>query len=78
MVKLTKKFIVQIPPTFNSKKLKIGEMMEVYDTSIPGQILLKTYDGIVSLNDPNQTWSSGTMLSGRKLLPGEEILLTQE
>ena len=60
--------------------LKMGEMMEIDDEDNPtdkGSIGIKTYDGIISLNDPGISWELSAKLRGRKLFPGESVTLTQ-
>lgn len=77
-MKLTKSFKDDKP--FNSSMLEVGEMMKCTEIDNHyGEILLRIYgDTIVSLNTPGSTWSGPSSLSGRKLLPGESVTLTQE
>ena len=65
---------------FNSQMLGVGEMMELDNetTLYSGIILLRTFDGFVSLNNPNATWCNSATLTGRKLLSGEGVTLIQE
>lgn len=59
------------PQPFTSDDLKIGEMGMIIDDSIHnGQVLLRTYEGLVSLSNPRQTWperhgSSPNFMIGR-------------
>jgi len=67
---------------FYSNMLEIGEMMEITDPLVEhkkGDILLRTYSGLVNLNNPANTflWERSN-IAGRKLLPGEGITLIQE
>jgi hypothetical protein len=49
-----------------------------------GEVLMGTYDGLVSLSDPARTWSfrqarqgsSGPTFPVRRLAPGESVTLT--
>ena len=38
-------------------------------------IILKTYDGFVSLSDPSVTWNSDPNVSVRLLKPGQKVIL---
>ena len=61
--------------------LKIGEMMEVDEEKTPeykGFVILRSYNCLVCLNDPTNTWGIYSLLEGYKLLPGESVTLTQE
>ncbi len=60
---------------FFTSELKIGEMMEVELGE--SHILLKTNDGLVSLTNPNFTWSNEYNIIGRKLDINEGITLIQ-
>lgn len=71
----TKKYDERNDTTFDSSMLKIGEMMETETTKY---IIIRTYDGFVSLTNPNDTWDEEHKLIGRKLEPGEGITLIQE
>mgnify|MGYP000377776043 CR=1 FL=1 len=78
MSKLTKSWLDKKEPLFDSSMLKVGEMMETKS----GEIILRVYRKLVSLNNPNSTWDLAPNVSGdiygRKLQPGESITLTQE
>lgn len=63
---------------FNASMLEIGEMMEVTEECYSGHVLLRCYGYVVSLFDPKEAWDIDCSLTGRKLLPGESITLTQE
>lgn len=67
-----------IQKEFNSSMLEIGEMMEITEGCYSGHIILRCYEFIVSLYNPKNTWDIDCTLTGRKLLPGESITLTQE
>jgi len=62
---------------FLAKWLRVGEMMEVEDEIKRGHILLRSFNSIISLTDPNHTYGIDCELTGRKLLPGESVTLTQ-
>ena len=67
---------------FNASMLSVGEMMEVTencdDLLYKGHILLKTYNGIISLTDPEFSWDSKCSLKGKKFKKGEGVTLIQE
>ena len=66
---------------FNASMLSIGEMMEVtenYNDLYKGHILLRTYNGIISLTEPKFFWSSECVLKGKKFKKGEGVTLIQE
>ena len=65
---------------FDSSRLKIGEMMvSSLEFAVgPNQILFRTRNSIVSLSQPELIWDQSIAILGRKLLPGESIILTQE
>jgi len=63
-----------------AKDLKIGELAICTDDDRPdvkGHVMLKTYDGLISINDPHKTWHSQTSLLVVKLPVGTQIILTQ-
>lgn len=64
----------KVPPSFNASKLAIGEMMETKT----GEIVIRSYNSIVSLTYPEQTWDTQATLSGRKLERGEYVTITQD
>lgn len=76
MAKLTKSFKTDEIP-FNATMLKVGEMMECTGESYRGHILLRCTSALISLNAYNR-WDNIPILTGRKLLPGEFVTLTQE
>lgn len=68
-------------------ELEIGDMMVIqsddpYISQFNGMILLKTFSGYVTLDNPRNTWGLSVevnkQLKGRKLLPGESVSLIQE
>ena len=74
MAKLTINTHTPSQPHFNSDMLKIGEMMQTDG----GSILLKVYDVVVDLGNPEMTFDAKSTITGRKLLQGESITLTQK
>lgn len=68
----------------SSLELKVGDMMRLRmkrylePKTSDGEIVLKTYIGIISLNNPYTTWSQNQILYGEKLNKGEQIVLEQE
>jgi len=84
MSELTKSWLDKKEKPFDSSMLRVGEMMEVLEFGPHnGQILLRAYGSLISLTDPNGTWSFESLhlcpaFTGRKLQPGESITLTQE
>lgn len=66
-----------IQKEFHSSMLKQGEMMEITLGVYTGQVIMRTYDSLVSLTNAD-TWNQNATLIGRKLLPGESITLVQE
>ena len=59
--------------------MAIGQMMELVDGCKKGGIILRTYDGLVQLDSPSNTWSGNNCtLEGRLLNSGEGITLIQE
>ena len=64
-----------------ANEVAIGELVEDNDAV---EVLLGTYDGLVSLSDPARTWSfrqarqgsSGPTFPVRRLAPGESVTLT--
>lgn len=67
---------------FAAKDLKVGEMMVITDPGVicNDHIIMRIYNSIISLTNPNYTWSSPEALSftGRKLKKGETFTLTQK
>lgn len=65
--------------SFDASQLKVGEMMLVIEEGVyKGDILLKTYNSVVSLVDPSFTWNPCINIKGRKLLQGESVTLIVE
>lgn len=66
---------------FNASMLSVGEMMEVTENCndlYKGHILLRTYNGIISLTDPKFLWDIQCSLKGKKFKKGEGVTLIQE
>ncbi len=67
---------------FNSSMLKLGEMMEIEgEQDYPefnNHILLRVYDRVISLHNPKLTWNISVAFPGRKLNPGNGVILIQE
>ena len=62
-----------------ASSLKVGDMMVITEAGCyTGHVILRTYDALCSLTNPNSTWGVGAPHKGRKLLPGESVTLTQE
>jgi len=78
-MKLKKNFKEQ-KLTITAGELKIGEMMEVTDGDYTEHILLRTYDRLISLSNPNLTWDEpkNITIEGIRLLPGQSVTLIQE
>lgn len=62
----------------SARQLSIGEVMQVMDGSSTynGEILLRTYDMLISLSNPRNTWSTGVTIRGVRLPKGTQITLT--
>ena len=62
-----------------ANEVAIGELVEDNDAV---EVLMGTYDGLVSLSNPTRTWSfrqndcSGPTFLVRRLTPGESVTLT--
>ncbi|KKL56071.1 hypothetical protein LCGC14_2249090 [marine sediment metagenome] len=54
--------------------LKVGELGEIVGLSYEG-ILLRTFEGIVSLTAPNHTWDKDCTLDVKKLTRGTIVQL---
>ena len=54
--------------------LKVGELGEIVGLSYKG-ILLRTFDGLVSLTAPNHTWKADCTLDVKRLCPGTIVQL---
>ena len=68
------------PSGISMFQMQVGQIAEIIDTSYQGDIVLRTYDRIQSLNNPSRSWDNPTTASVRvKLLPkGSKITLTVE
>ena len=64
----------QQAPEIACDALKVGEVA-VCMSSYTGEIFLKTFAGIVSLSNPEHTWSNECSLIVRRLAPGTIIKL---
>lgn len=64
--------------SFTAADLKVGEMMRVLkgEGFYSDKILLRTYDSIVSLSSPDETWTTDARLKGEKLPSGYEVIIT--
>lgn len=60
--------------------MKIGQLARVInpETNYMRHIVLRTFDGIVSLSNPGLTWSTDCSLQVELLPPGYQITLEQE
>ena len=61
-------------PEVGCDALKVGEVAVCTDC-YTGEIFLKTFAGIVSLSNPEHTWSNECSLVVRRLAPGTIIKL---
>lgn len=68
------------PQTVSADQMEIGQVARVSETDrfYAGEIILRTYSGIVSLTDPNHTWNSGGPREVEILPPGTTVTLTTE
>ncbi len=57
---------------------RIGNIVEVASGAYKGKICLVTYDNLVSLKHPEETWSSWDKFELRKVPVGSQVILTQE
>ena len=71
--------------TQNSKKMlakdtKIGDLMRIIDLehNCLGHILLRSWQGLVSLNDPHKTWNREITIEVQLLSRGESVTLIAE
>lgn len=56
----------------------LGDLMEVIEGCYNGHILLNAYDNIISLTNPQLTWSKDCSLRVRILPKGTEVKLIVE
>ena len=78
MAKITTDFEIT-KDNFVSTDLKVGEMMQLDWQETPANnIIMRTYDEYVLLNNSYIVWDKKARLYGRKLLSGESVTLTQE
>jgi len=68
-LKLGKKVIL-------AKEMKIGDIGKVDDDMYRGDIVIRTYEGLVSLSNVQRVWSREVPLEVRLLEPGSAIALT--
>jgi hypothetical protein len=59
----------------SAQDLRVGELATVIDTSYAGQIVLRTHDGLVSLNNPRHTWGDNCALLVERLPKGTVLTL---
>ena len=66
----------QLGEYFAADKLAVGELAEIRGDNRDGMIVLMTYDNrVVSLNEPERTWTGGCSLLVKRLPPGTVIQL---
>lgn len=61
---------------FNSSFLKIGEIIQINDPDVKeynGKYLIKTFDNLTMIENPNKTWSKNCGILGKKLPKGTKI-----
>lgn len=61
------------PVVFDSSMLKVGEMMKIEEGNYQREIILRVYDELVSLTDPDHIWGLSTRLRGTKLPAGTKV-----
>lgn len=67
------------PQVTKSNNTKIGDLMVITESGTNyGITLLHTYDGFVSLSNPNRTWRKEVAFDVEVLPIGTEIKLTVE
>lgn len=64
------------PATERCSSMKVGDLAVLVGTEDDGEIILRHYEGFVSLSDPQATWGMHMDLPCRKLKPGTVITLT--
>jgi hypothetical protein len=65
-------------PRCKASDLRMGTLARVTETSCAGQIVLRTYDSMVSLSQPQSTWVKDCTLILEPLPRGTVITLTVE
>ncbi len=65
---------VSVEDSISACDLKVGELGEIVGISYKG-ILLRTFDGVVSLSDPAHTWRKGCSLTVKRLPRGTVVQL---
>jgi len=60
-----------------AREMRIGQIGTFYHGSDP-TIVLRTYDSIVNLKDPSQTWLLSSSHRIRLFPPGSKFILTTE
>lgn len=75
-MKLTKNYT--LGHSVRADTMEVGQMGEVVNDQFgkKGTVVLRTYSGFVSLNNPKNTWSTPCYLKVRVLQPGESVTLT--
>jgi hypothetical protein len=72
-MKLEKNFKSSNERKYGYTDLDYGDMIDA-----GSKVIMKVYDGFLSLTDPSQTWCKSVIFSGRKLNAGESVTLIQE
>lgn len=62
-------------PGIPARELLVGELAEGVDGGNQGVLFLRVYEDIVSLSDPQHTWSNKPEFRVRKLRPGTVVKL---
>lgn len=61
-----------------TQNLSVGEMAIINESEYLGHVIIRTFDGFVSLSNPNTTWQKNFNIMCKKLNSGESVTLTQE
>ena len=74
------KVIVELPSSgfISSVKLAVGRVGKIISGAYAGCHILRTYDGLVCLESPGQTWSKTADFKISLLPPGTKIILEME
>jgi len=72
-MRLEKNFESNNELVYGYVNLKYGDIIETRS-----EVIMKVYDGFISLTDPSITWKPFVVFSGRKLNAGESVTLIQE
>jgi hypothetical protein len=66
--------------TTKAEVMHIGDMAIIENGTRAGDTILRTFDGVVSLNHPRSTWNLASLpyLNVTLLAPGDSVTLTQE